>query len=273
MEVNPEDTIVIKMGLLVQQGWKWRSILRLKPKQEHVPCPLRNTGHTDTAYGAREVPCHPSSSQDVVGDSGKHVLIAVEGLSDVIATTKRTITEEPVTKEDRSERKGVGRLLNPEMMEFPPNIFRGAASRNGTVRIWKQKQKTPRSKTLVETVGKYNLLEDLTNESCDLLLEQLLRGDAVAAQKKLQHFFRPEEHQLGKCHSCGRRLQKVNLKAVLSSCLFGRLFSAFGHGSYPESNICPSVVERGYLIDHTKRMITVANDINAGYKGFIKSLQ
>lgn len=51
-------------------------------------------------------------------DSGKNVSIALEGPSDVIATSKKTRTEEPGTKEFYTERMGVERLRNPEVMGF-----------------------------------------------------------------------------------------------------------------------------------------------------------
>lgn len=93
-------------------------------------------------------------SHDVRNESGENVLIALEGPPDVVATTKRTITVESVTKEARTEQMDVMQLLNPGKTTFPPNISRTSAAKKAQKRDLKQKQYATKGKSFAKHVGK-----------------------------------------------------------------------------------------------------------------------
>lgn len=55
---------------------------------------------------------------------------------------QRAVTGEPVSNEGRTEEMGVGRLLNPGVLDYPQNIVPAASSKKSKVRRRKQKKET-----------------------------------------------------------------------------------------------------------------------------------
>lgn len=230
-------------------------------------------GHIESTCWIRKENVLPLWPQDARNDAGGHLGIAVDRPSDVVATTKRHRGGEPLTKAARVDEMEFRKLLNPDVSVHIPNDMKTASQKRGKARKHNPRKKSLQGNKLEDHVGKYDLFEALASASSGMSFGQLIRGDALEAQKGIQKLF-PYRSSSTKDNVTKSGLGTA--KRILKMCPV----RVYGTGclALPDTGAVPNLISAQLLArlgaepSSTRRTITVANGVHARCRGLVKDV-